>query len=145
MHVDGENFDYITDNEDVDEDNEDFEFSGTEEVEEANEGDDDESIDNEIHAGKIFTTTREIELAYKRYGKRVGFAVRKKTHRNNEAGFIRSVSYYCNRQGKPIENKNPAKQNKTNKYGCKAGLTARLIQGDKWEVSTFDALHNHLV
>ncbi|XP_026429348.1 protein FAR1-RELATED SEQUENCE 5-like [Papaver somniferum] len=139
------NFNYITDNEDVDEDDEDFEFSGTDEVEEAEEGDDDECIDNEIHAGKIFATIREIELAYKRYGKRLGFAVRKKTHRKNGEGFIRSVSYCCNRQGKPSVNRNPAKQNKTNRCGCKAGLTARLINGDKWEVSTFHALHNHLV
>ncbi|XP_026400671.1 protein FAR1-RELATED SEQUENCE 5-like [Papaver somniferum] len=101
--------------------------------------------DNDIYAGKFFDFISEIKLAYKTYGKETGFAVRKRTQRKNPSGVVRSFSYCCNKHGKPSVNRNPAKQNKTNRCECKAGLTARLTPDNKWEISTFHAAHNHIV
>lgn len=97
----------------------------------------------EISIGKIFDTPLEVDEAYRKYAKSLGFAMRKKTQRKNTQGILRSVTYCCNRQGKfKSRSFKPARPSKTYRCGCLAS-TARLNNDDKWEVSQFFVKHNH--
>ncbi|XP_026445038.1 protein FAR1-RELATED SEQUENCE 5-like [Papaver somniferum] len=100
--------------------------------------------EDEWYIGKKFETHDDLFRAYKSYAKREGFAVRKRTNRRNEEGIIRSVMYVCNRAGNPVnKTKNIAKHRKSNCCDCKAYVTARLDDEDKWEISQLKLDHNH--
>ncbi|XP_026452375.1 protein FAR1-RELATED SEQUENCE 8-like [Papaver somniferum] len=100
--------------------------------------------EDELYIGKKFETHDDLFSAYKAYAKREGFAVRKRTNRKNEDGIIRNVTYVCNRAGNPVnKTKNIAKPRKSNRCDCKAYVTARLDDEDKWEITQLKLDHNH--
>ncbi|XP_026459049.1 protein FAR1-RELATED SEQUENCE 5-like [Papaver somniferum] len=100
--------------------------------------------EEEFYIGKKFETHDDLFSAFKAYAKRLGFAVRKRTNRKNEEGIIRSVTYVCNRAGNPVNmTKNIVKPRKRNRCDCKAYVTARLDDEDKWEITQLKLDHNH--
>ncbi|XP_026398365.1 protein FAR1-RELATED SEQUENCE 5-like [Papaver somniferum] len=100
--------------------------------------------EDEWYIGKKFETHDDLFRAYKAYAKREGFAVRKRTNWRNEEGIIKSVMYVCNRSVNPVnKTKNIAKHRKSNCCDCKAYVTARLDDEDKWEISQLKLDHNH--
>ncbi|KAI3854982.1 hypothetical protein MKW92_049660 [Papaver armeniacum] len=100
--------------------------------------------EDELYIGKKFEIHDDLFGAYKAYAKREGFVVRKRNNRKNEEGIIRSVTYVCNRPGNSVnKTKNIAKPRKSNRCDCKAYVTARLDDEDKWEISQLKLDHNH--
>ncbi|XP_026382553.1 protein FAR1-RELATED SEQUENCE 4-like [Papaver somniferum] len=100
--------------------------------------------EDEWYIGKKFDTHDDLFRSYKAYAKREGFAVIKRTNRRNEVGIIRSMMYVCNRAGNPVnKTKNISKRRKSNCCDCKAYITARLDDEDKWEISQLKLDHNH--
>ncbi|OAY74431.1 Protein FAR1-RELATED SEQUENCE 5, partial [Ananas comosus] len=113
---------------------------------------------DEPYVGQIFSSVDEAKRFYNVYAFKTGFSIRKATHYKAKKfdGLVTSTTYTCSKEGhanpsnqkKEVEeasetNRTPKKEFPNRRTGCKALMRLRMIEHEKWIVTTFHKEHNH--
>ncbi|XP_038707340.1 protein FAR-RED IMPAIRED RESPONSE 1-like [Tripterygium wilfordii] len=96
--------------------------------------------------GMLFDREEEMFEFYKKYGEVNGFPVKRRTSNKDKDGLCKYVTFTCARAGLLISRaKNIINHRSSQKSGCKARLRARLSCEGKWEITSFEDCHNHVL
>lgn len=98
----------------------------------------------EPKVGMLFNSIDEVNDFYLRYGKKMGFAVCRRSCRKGDDGEVRYVTVTCQREGKSRRSSSkPVYLQPEQKTNCRARVSAALCPDRKWVISSVVLEHNH--
>ena len=99
------------------------------------------------YARKIFDSVEDVWNCWLKYGKEVGFGVRKETrHQSKKDGIVTNVKYVCCKEGR--RKTDSRRMNSRHRWETRSGCQARLVVAydrelRKYKVKQFVEEHNH--
>ncbi|XP_024014986.1 protein FAR1-RELATED SEQUENCE 5-like [Eutrema salsugineum] len=98
---------------------------------------------DELCIGMEFSSDETAHMAYKNYGGKHGFNIRKQRRKTKNGKVVRLL-YVCSKEGFRKEPKVKQSYSQTiTRCGCKAHMTCYLQKTGRFKIVSFDPNHNH--
>ncbi|KAI3834479.1 hypothetical protein MKW92_037247, partial [Papaver armeniacum] len=95
--------------------------------------------------GMKFNNADDLFEFYSSYAFKTGFSCKKRTCKRDHDGALNFVTYSCTKEGKNRSvSDSPLNLPPTQRTNCKAKISARLCEDEKWMISVVTLEHNHL-